>query len=467
MTLLGVAILFSLFLFGCTNQAETMNNDRRQAAAGGNSTVENVDASDVENTASNRRQAARSCQQEFGNEELINLVVITGNRANTFKIPIGSAVDDVFCNLVGRTFEISNLEAKGNIAFVVSDGKPWRAQVLDQSGRLADLSISANNNYVLNNRINTTISHVILPFMDSEHLMARHAEADLFEALHIAGRILRDMDSDRENHILIIDSGITTAGHIDMREFDIQEFGVTDEIINRLEAAGLLPDLSDVFVSFFNIGSGAYPQQVPSGPVEAVLMTFWYEMIRSTGAQVLQLQGRSEGGTPRMAEDGYPFVSNVEFNIPELDFSDLRSEVFSAESLGFIADGSEFINESDSRNLLATTAEGLMVFLGSNPLHTVYIIGSQAVGPTRNTTEYALSLQRAKRVKDLLVLEFNLPEAQLFAIGAGTTSLSWRNTDEFEAGQWRDELAEQNRVVAIIPSTAVEMMELRSHGLVD
>jgi len=461
---LVAAILFCLFLVGC--QGGRTTNDRRQVAGGGERTVVNNESANNENTNNNTQGEERICHQEFGGEELINLVVITGNRANTSEIPVGSAVDDIFCKLVGRTFEISNLEAEGNIAFVVSDGDPWRAEVMAQNNRPADLRVSANNSYVLNNRIRETISHVILPFMDSEYLMAQTEEGDLFEALHIASRILRDMASDRENHILIIDSGITTAGHIDMREFDIMESGVTGEIISRLVAAGLMPNLSGVNISFFNIGGGTHPQQVPSGPVEDALMAFWHDILGATGAQVLQMQGRSEGGSPRTVDNGYPFVSAVEFDTPEVDFSDLRSEVFSAEHLGFIANESQFINEEHSRNILATTAQTLRPFLENNPSHFVYIVGSQAAGPY-DYSGYALSLERAERVKDLLVSEFNLSEAQLVAIGAGTTSLSWRNTDEFEGEQWSDDLAEQNRVVAIIPATADEMVELRSNGLVN
>jgi len=464
-----VAILFCLFLIGCSIREETTGGRRPAVVIDS----ENVDSgstdgeSVVESTNNNNRGDERSCHQEFDNEDLINLVVITGNRANTSEIPIGSALDDILCDFVGRTFEISNLAAQGNIAFVVSDGEPWRAEVIGQNGRPADLSVSANNDYMLNNRIRNSISHVILPFMDSDHLMAQTEEADLFEALHIASRIIRDMDSDRENHILIVDSGITTAGHIDMREFDILENGVSAEIVNRLSAAGLLPNLSDVAVSFFNIGGGAYPQQVPSGPVEDALKAFWRDIIEATGAQILQMQGRSEGGNPRTVEGGFPFVSNVEFETPEVDFSDLRSEVFSADHLGFIANESEFINEMLSRDILAETARTLTPFLQNNPAHLVYIVGSQAVGPDGLAGGYTLSLERAGRVKDLLVTEFNLPAAQLIAVGAGTTPLSWRNTDEFESGQWRDDLAEQNRVVAVIPSTAEEMVELRSNGLID
>ena len=456
---LGMAILFCLFLIGCSNQERTTSNGRRQAAGGSGSSAES--------TSNSSSEQARICQQAFGTENLINLVVIVGNRANTSEMPVGGVVDDVFCNLLGRTFEVSHLEAQANVAFVVSDGAPWRAEVLGPNGQLADLRVSANNDYMLSNRISHTISQVILPFMDSEHLMAQHEEADLFEALHVANRILRDMESGRENHILIIDSGITTAGHIDMSTFDILENDVTDEVVNRLEAADLLPDLSHVFVSFFNIGGSAEPQQVPSGPVEAALMTFWSDIIGATGAQVLQMQGRGEGGRPRLMEQGYPFVSLVEFDVPVLDLSDLRSEIFSEESLGFIADGSAFMDETYSKSMLATTAQTLTAFFQSNEAYTIYIVGSQAGGPAQNTTEYALSLERAQRVKALLISEFNLPETRITAVGAGTTVLSWRNTDEFTAGEWRDDLAEQNRVVAIIPSTAVEMMELRSNGLID
>ena len=448
-----LVILFCLLLASCTGSGTT--TDRRQVTGGGDT------------NSNHQRQVARSCEWEFESKELINLVVIMGNRANTYELPAGSVVDNVFCELVGRTFEVSNLAATGNVAFVVSDGDPWRADVMGQNGRPADLSVSANNEYMLNNRIRNTINNEILPFMDSDHLRAQNEEADLLEALHVANRILRDMDSGRENHLLIIDSGITTAGHINMREFNLLKDGVAEEVVTRLKAAALLPDLTGVNISFYNIGSGAYPQQIPSGPVEAALISFWQGVLQTTGAELLQIQGRSEGGTPRTLGNGYPFVSNVAFDVIELDFSDLRSEVFTAASLGFIADEREFINERHAREVLSATAINLRPFLGSDPTHTVYIVGSQAVGPLGQTTEYALSLERANRVRELLITEFNLPESQLIAIGAGTTTLSWRNTEEFVAGVWRDELAEQNRVVAIIPATAAEIGELRRHGFIE
>jgi len=464
-TTLVTLSLLCLLLVGCGNGGTT-NTERRQAAGGDHQSSNNSNEVGAQGNHNDRREA-RNCQPVIDTDELINLVVIVGNRANTSEIPHGSVVDDMFCNLVGRTFEISNLEAQGNIAFIISDGNPSRVEILGQNGRPADLSVSANNSYMLNNRISNTISNTILPFIDSEHLRAQSPEADLFEALHVASRVLRDMDPSRENHLLIIDSGITTTGHLDMREFNILEPGVSAEITNRLNEASLLPDLRDVNVSFFNIGGVSAPQAILSGPVEGALMTFWNHIIQHSGANMLHLQGRSEGGNPRQVQDGYPFVSIVEFDAPVLDLSDLRSEIFSAQSLGFLGDQSEFIDDATARAVIATTAETLAPFLESNPNHTVYIVGSQAVGPNNNTTEYQLSLDRAQRVKDLLVSEFGLPEARLRAIGAGTTTLSWRNTDEFAGGQWDNDLAEQNRVVAIIPSTAEEMWELRGQGLVD
>lgn len=460
-----IVSLFCLLLVGCANSNET-NTERRQAVGEPAQNSNNSNEIAV-NESNNQRREARNCQPEVSNEQLINLVVIVGNRANTSEIPHGSNADEIFCNLVGRTFEISNLEAQGNIAFVISDGNPSRVEILGQNDRPADLSVTANNSYMLNNRIGNTISNTILPFMDSVHLRAQSPEADLFEALHVASRILRDMDPQRENHLLIIDSGITTTGHLDMREFNILEPDTSAIIVQRLKEASLLPDLQDVSVSMFNIGGVSAPQAILSGPVEGALMTFWQNIINSTGANLLHLQGRSEGGNSRQVQDGYPFVSIVEFETPILDLSDLKSEIFSAQSLGFIGDKSEFIDDATARAVIAETATTLLPFLENNPDHMIYIVGSQAVGSANNTEEYQLSLERAQRVKDLLSTEFNLPASQLIAIGAGTTSLSWRNTDEFIDGVWHDELAEQNRVVAIVPSTAEEMVELRIQGVID
>lgn len=454
--------LFSLLLASC-GRSSGETTERRQAAS--NQASQN--SNEAAGNSSGDRSQTRTCQPEVNGGELINLVVIVGNRANTSEIPAGSVVDDLFCEMVGQTFEISGLEAQGNIAFVISDGNPSRVEMLGQNNRPADLSVSANNSYMLNNRIENTISNTILPFMDSIHLRAQNPEADLFEALHVASRVLRDMNPERENHILIIDSGITTTGHLDMREFNILEPGISSEIIFRLNEASLLPDLHDVNVSLFNIGGVSAPQSILSGPIEGALMTFWQHIIQSSGANILHLQGRSEGGNPRLVQDGYPFVSIVEFETPVLDLSDLRSEIFSAQSLGFLGDQSEFIDDATARAVLSTTAESLIPFLESNPSHTIYVVGSQAAGMGNSTAEYQLSLERAQRVRDLLVLEFDLPSERLVAIGAGTTVLSWRNTEEFVDGVWDNSLAERNRVVAIIPSTAEEVWELRGQGLVD
>jgi len=392
----------------------------------------------------------------------INLVVIAGNRANTYFMPERSVAEEVFCDLVGRTFDINGLEAEGQIAFVISDGVPWQADIIGPNNRPADLQVSANNDYVLGNRITSTISNVVLPFMDSAHAEARHEEADLLEALHVAERVLRDMAPNRDNHILIIDSGITTTGHIDMNQFSITEPGVGMEVANRLETAGLLPNLSGVEVSFFQIGSGAAPQQVPTGPVEAALIDFWSAIMERTGANAT-LQGRSVGS---LARTGLPFVTPVHFEAPEIDLSDLQSEILSEDTLGFVANASDFINEEISISALAATAENLRGFLARSPENRIYIVGSQAQGPDRNMGS-ALSQRRAQRVRDLFVTEFDLPSGQLIAIGGGVTEFSWRNTDEFESGEWSDDLAQQNRVVAIIPSTATEMEELRAYGLVE
>ena len=447
--------LAALILVGCSG-----SNPTARRSAGESSSAGRTPPSEERRAAN--EQAVRSCPSLNDEGERVNLVVIAGNRSNTYELPAGSRADEVFCSLVARTFERSNLEASGNVAFVVSDGDPWQAQVLAPNGRPDHLQVSANNDYMLNNRIQSTISHVILPFMDSEHLQAKNREADLLEALKVASRILRDMDPARENHLLIIDSGITTAGHIDMREFDVMEDGVGAEVRRRLQDASLLPDLAGVNVSFFHIGSGAYPQQVHSGPLEEALMAFWRQILEGGGANVLQMQGRSIGGNPRT---GLPFVSPVDFNAPEIDLSDLQSIVFSEEMLGFLGGTSEFLDEEAAKGALRATALELAAFLRAHPENHVYIVGSQA--RTQGGSDLDISQSRADRVKGLLVSEFGLFEERLISIGANVTEFSWRNTDEFLDGQWSDGRAQENRVVAIIPNRAPEASELRVNGLID
>ena len=133
---------------------------------------------------------ARTCPQQASQGGLVNLVVIAGNRANTYEMPASGRANEVFCDLVSRTFEIDGLEAQGQLAFVVSDGNPWQAQLAAPNGHPVDLRVTANNAYMLSQNIQNTVSNMVLPFMDHENFQARYSEADLLEAIWEGARIL-------------------------------------------------------------------------------------------------------------------------------------------------------------------------------------------------------------------------------------------------------------------------------------
>lgn len=455
-------LIVLLILFGCGNQ--NSGTPRRQASGEQERPPANV-ANEPQTPQANRGNS-RNCDGGLETNEQINLVIIVGQRANTTAPPTGGNLDDYLCQRIGQTFTIDGLSATSNVAFITSDSAPGERPIVNANGRPADLTVTANNSYMLNNRIQSLISHTILPFMDADGMNATAPEADLFEALHVAARLFRDMDQDRTNHLIIIDSGITTAGHLDMRDFNILETDVPTEILTRLKEASLLPDLNDVIVSHFNIGNVSAPQMNVSGPIEGGIREFWHTILTGSGATVHQMQLRSEGGTTLQVTDGFPFVSVVEFNVPEFDLSDLNSQFFPASSLGFIADTDQFVDEPTARAVIHETGQNLVAYLAQNPTHHIYIVGSQARGPA-NADGFDLSYARARRVKTLLVDNFHIDPNRLRPIGGGTTPLSWRNAEEFLDGEWQDQLAELNRIVAIIPSTAPEAFELRLTGLTD
>ena len=415
--------------------------------------------------------------------EEINLVIILGNRANTYSL--SESEFDIMQQYIERSFASTGRESdvRANVAFIISDGTPTPITSIasvndwDRSWWNAEnIEVRVTQPANRTPRIREVFTHSIRPFLESPHLRATNEEADLLTSLRRATDILSNMDGIGGDYILIFDSGISTSGPLDFNRLNIQyeDFSIK-EVIEELERTGTLPILNGITVNFFDIGAVASPQQVPDTNIfKEQLLSLWKNILTASGADSVNVTWRNTfGRVPnRYVEDsdgdGFPFVTVVPFVEPYFHFE--VGEVFASAELGFLPNSFEFRDEENAIRILSEVADGIHYFLHGNPLNVVYIVGSEAriYYDAPNPRGGYIARRRAEAVMNLLVNNFNIPNEQLRIVNAKTTVFSWRNSEEFPDGiTFNHENAEENRVVAIFPDTSNKVEELLMNGLLD
>ena len=434
------------------------------------------------------------CGDNAGGDEAINLAVIIGNRANS--LTLGQDEINIASDLIRQAFEIDGNTAQGHIAFVISDGNPQQIPVVDRLGRPTNLAVDARNPNLRDRDLDDLINNTVIPFLDSTHTKAQAEEADLVQAIQVANNILRNMPQDRNSHLLIIDSGISTSGIIDLTAMNIQDedFQVS-QFVNELNENNLLPDLNGSDVTFIDLGGAAGAQgtsgiqQVPQDAMDT-LGELWQEVIMASNGNLQDIRtvGNTVGREPlnwHEGEDSLPFVSSVNFNAPtptlfyteevisdeELDvlsneeYEELMKDLTFGAELGFIPYEDILRSPSNATNILKDAAAFLSHYFAGDADRHAYVVGSEA--DSRTPRRDTLSEERATRVIEILVNEFGLPANRLHAVGGGTTVLPWRNANERPNGVWNEYYAQQNRLVTIVPSFSDRVAVLEEAGLID
>ncbi len=97
----------------------------------------------------------------------------------------------------------------------------------------------------------------------------------------------------------------------------------------------------------------------------------------------------------------------------------------------------------------------------------IYVVGSIAnTSENLKVSTNKYSDGRAKAVANKLkklLKSAKVDVNRIIPIDAGTTEFSWRDTNEFDSnGVWQDELAQKNRVVAILSSNSEKIQNKRN-----
>lgn len=362
---------------------------------------------------------------------------------------------------------MTSTSAIGSLSFVVSDGKPFEATFLNIWGETDDFVITADNRPDFEDLFHNRINLEIIPFLESEHTRAKSEEADLLGALQLAGDILenrRGLFPDRENHILIVDSGISTAGYLDLRNYDFQADSFSyQDIVDGLR---LPQNLGGIKITFMNLGATGGSQYLSASDRDDILRPLWNELLSRTDAIFDSVRiMASSAGRPEIiyTESGeLPFVTPVHFRarreVPLYRPAELEVD--------FYPNISELRDERNAIISLRNIATSIQRFLDENPEEHIYIVGSEAY-VYGQLSDRSLSEGRANVVRDLLLNTFDLPKERVIPIGTGTTPFSWRKAPEIVNGEWNEINAQKNRIVVSITSNMEAVEELREAGFID
>ena len=425
--------------------------------------------------------------EKIPDRDAIALVIIAGKHANANFYTEQDMPEEVN-TLIERSIAYSGDEndgyqAKAQVAVIVSDSRPTMEAVSDAGVKL---SCEGYNAYVINEGVKE-IQKSLRNYVCSSQLMAGEEEVDLLGAISEAKLIL-DGYPDAEKHILILDTGITTAGMLRMQYVNILQ-GEVDDVLSQIKD-GAFTDLSNINVTFKNLGNVSEPQKIArdDDTVKTRLTSLWTSIIQRCNGRLVGSIGFSNvQGTPMKYHDtldksGYPFVTSVSLKpyellvkpSPEPDeppIIEIDPITLETADLGFLPDSAEFRSEENANQKISQYTGNLIAYLNDNPENRLYVVGSVSLTSSnieRRNSE--ISRIRSNRVAELL-MQHGVPGDRIITIDAGTTRFSWRNTEEFPDGpnsKWDVDAAQSNRIVEIFGTCKTEFVqELRDAGYID
>lgn len=384
----------------------------------------------------------------------------------------------------------ATLYAQAQIKVIVSDGRPVAEEIMVDEKTALESEIVRNTPESRDMQIKKRVA-ALMDYLRSDDLRAEEEEVDLLGALSEAKTIL-DVTPGKERHILILDTGICTAGKASMVRKDpinIYEESYLD-FIQHLPEDGF-PDLEGIKVTFWGMGNVASPQDDyrSNNHYKQWLLDVWTEIltVKCKGTLTEDILFSESAGAPMMwLEDGtgYPRVKPVFFvdTVPTVPGpgqseepvtpppAEPKPQPIPTSALGFLPDSIEFRDEAEAIRVLEPyVAQSVQPYLASDPENNkIYVVGSIArIYPNEETSRsHPLSLGRATRVAEIMVKYYDVPRDSLVIVDAGTSEFSWRPGHEFIDGELNKENQQSSRLVALIPSSAAEVSELQQQGYI-
>ncbi|WP_286142547.1 OmpA family protein [Adlercreutzia caecimuris] len=300
---------------------------------------------------------------------------------------------------------------EGHFFGVVADGDPWAFDV--------QLASDESNGRRKAKAIEGLKAEKIL----GGDWNARTEEVDLFAAICEADRRLSSFSAEGNRNVLvIIDSGISTAGLINFTEESTREALLEPEVlISTLRESGDLVKFENIDeVIWFGLGETSGEQASPNQGTTKAMEYFYRALFEAAGVEGGITFRPGSGAAPT---EGVPSVSAVDMPRIAYDSENDRpmrlgdnvefDELKSDGAIKFDYDSDALADESAAREALKDHINQLIDF----PTLKVVVNGYT---DTAGDASYNLDLsqRRANAVKALMV-DAGVPESQITAVGMG------------------------------------------------
>lgn len=361
-----------------------------------------------------------------------NLVILSGNHSNAPVPPINS-------ELVRQAIYESALSCS-SISIVIVDGQPYVAGDYLLSSSKKKLSKQKKDQIAKKQRAS------LLSVLQKSK--AQTPEVDTMGAITLAARGIKDKQGEKK--LLILDSGLSTAGIVNFDNGLLYEEPET--IVNSLKEQSALPDLTGYSITWTGLGDVSSPQE-PLLPADIQnLQKIWNAILQASGAEVKFINGYPSVEK----DDGLPQVSTILLNKekPILNQNKTMEEkiVLNEEKILFQPDTADFADYDEAIKTLRPIAK----ILKENQIH-IGLAGTTATLPTNEECKQ-LSLERAEAVRQLLI-KLGVDEGKIKeVIGIGYEH-EFHIPDIDEQG-FQNEKAPLNRTVIIFDIDSEEGIKL-------
>ena len=311
------------------------------------------------------------------------LAVVVGARANMPAPGLSGVAGQVVANAVTTRAEVS---------VVVADGAPFVVEDPALAGLVGDDSGSSERRGLVEDTL--------------EAAAAATPETDLLTALGLAAEQVADAPG--AHTVLVVDSGLSTAGALDFREKGMLDAD-PDDLAGSLETSGALPDLSGLHVVFQGLGDTAAPQPALGAVAREHLIDLWTAIALRAGALDVNIERTRLAGD---AAEGLPPVSVVGSSGAGVTCTE-NTVVLTGGDVAFRADSAVFEDLQTASETLRPIARSM----------TGAAVGATLTGTTARVGDTAgqrrLSEQRAQAVADLLT-DLGVPAQRLTVRGLGS-----------------------------------------------
>ena len=293
---------------------------------------------------------------------------------------------------------------EGFVAAVLADGKP---QVIK-----ANFTLESENGTRLRNEINGNVDGVIN--MDYSALTE---ECDLFDAIVYADRALGSASNpDRENMVVVIDSGIATSGPVNFTQPATRNALLDpDSYASSLVDEGYLTTFQNIDkVVWYGMGVTSTPQENPVAGTVAAMQDLYTAIFNKAGVEDVVYKTATEG----LVDSGsLPLVTAIDMpRVSDKKIGDSLSLDEREAAFTFKSGMSEFNDPDAARQALEIYIEQLLDF----PDLKVTIYGYTDTKGSEELNK-TLSKKRADAVRDLLVSS-GVSKKQIVTVGKGESS---------------------------------------------